>query len=42
MGFIPRARQVPNKEARVILLLLPRCDRVPPLTLRLMTRWRKR
>ena len=41
MGFIPRARQVPNKDARVILRLLPRCERVRPLTLRLMTRWRK-
>ena len=40
-GLSPWARQVPNKEARVILLLLPPADRVPPLTLRLTTRCRR-
>ena len=40
-GFSPWARQVPKREARVILLMLPRSDRVPPLTLRLTTRWRR-
>ena len=28
-------------DASVILLSVPRSDRVPPLTLRLMTRWRR-
>ena len=37
-GFRPRARQVPKMDASVILLSVPRSDRVPPLTLRLMTR----
>ena len=40
-GFRPRARQVPKTDASVILLSVPRSDRVPPLTLRLMTRWRR-
>ena len=37
----PCTRQVPNREARVILLSVPRADRVPPLILRLMTRCRR-
>ena len=40
-GFRPRARQVPKTDASVILLSVPRSDRVPPLTLRLITRWRR-
>ena len=41
-GFRPRARQVPKMDASVILLSVPRSDRVPPLILRLITRWRRR
>ena len=37
----PWVRQVPNREARIILLSAPASDRVPPLILRLMTRWRR-
>ena len=37
----PRARQVPKRDARVILLSLPASERVPPLILRLITRWRR-
>ena len=36
----PLARQVPKGDARVILLSLPCSERVPPLILRLITRWR--
>ena len=37
----PRTRQVPKREARVILLSLPAPERVPPLILRLITRCRR-
>ena len=40
-GFRPLARQVPKRDARVILLSLPCSERVPPLILRLITRWRR-
>ena len=40
-GFRPRARQVPKTDASVILLSVPRSDRVPPLILRLITTWRR-
>ena len=39
--FRPGARQVPQREASVILLCVPGSERVPPLTLRLMTRWHR-
>ena len=39
-GLRPLARQVPKRDASVILLSLPGCERVPPLILRLITRWR--
>ncbi len=32
---------MPNKEARLILLVVPCCERVLPLILRLATRWRR-
>ena len=34
------ARQVPKRDASVILRSVPCSERVPPLTLRLITRWR--
>ena len=37
----PRARQAPKRDAKVILLSLPASERVPPLILRLITRWRR-
>ena len=37
-GFRPLARQAPKMDASVILLSAPCSERVPPLTLRLMTR----
>ena len=37
----PLARQVPKRDARVILLPLPAPEQVPPLILRLITRWRR-
>ena len=40
-GLRPLARQVPKRDASVILLSLPGCQRVPPLILRLITRWRR-
>ena len=40
-GFSPWARQVPKREARVILVSVPRSERVPPMTLRLTTRGRR-
>ena len=40
-GFRLRARQVPKTDASVILLSVPRSERVPPLTLRLITTWRR-
>ena len=40
-GFRPLARQIPKRDARVILLSLPCSERVPPLILRLITRWRR-
>ena len=35
----PRVRQVPKRDYKVILL--PAAERVPPLILRLITRWRR-
>ena len=40
-GFRSLARQVPKRDAKVILLPLPAPERVPPLILRLITRWRR-
>ena len=40
-GLKPWARQVPKIEARVILVSVPWSERVPPLTLRLTTIWRR-
>ena len=40
-GFRPLARQVPKRDAKVILLLVPSSERVPPLIFRLTTRWRR-
>ena len=40
-GFRPLARQVPKREVRTILLSLPCWERVPPLILRLITKWRR-
>ena len=37
----PLALQDPKRDARVILLPLPALERVPPLILRLITRWRR-
>ena len=37
----PLARQVPKRDARVILLSLPVSERVPPIIFRLITRWRR-
>ena len=37
-GLRPLARQVPKRDAKVILLSVPCPDRVPPLILRLITR----
>ena len=37
----PCARQAPKIDASVILVAVPRSERVPPLTLRLTTRWRR-
>ena len=37
-GFNPLARQVPKREAKVILLLVPPSERVPTLIFRLITR----
>ena len=39
--MIPCARQVPKIEARIILVSVPWSERVPPLTLRLTTKWRR-
>ena len=39
--LLPCARQVPKIDARVILVSVPGLERVPPLTLRLTTRWRR-
>ena len=35
------ARHEPKRDARAILLSVPCSERVPPLTLRLTTRWRR-
>ena len=40
-GFRPWARQVPKMDTSVILLSVPCPERVPPLTLRPTTRWRR-
>ena len=40
-GLRPLARQVPKRDARVILLPLPASERVLPLIFRLITRWRR-
>ena len=40
-GFSPWARQVPKREARVILVSVPCSERVPPLILRLTTKGRR-
>ena len=40
-GFSPWARQVPKMDASVILLSVPCSERVPPLILRLTTKWRR-
>ena len=37
-GLRPLARQVPKRDAKVILLSVPCPERVPPLILRLVTR----
>ena len=37
----PCVRQVPKIDARVILVSVPRAERVPPLILRLITTWRR-
>ena len=37
----PLARQVPKRDAKVILLSVPCPERVPPLILRLVTRCRR-
>src|SRR6266571_958895 len=36
-GLSPRARRVPKREARAILVSVPAGERVPPLILRLVT-----
>ena len=41
MVFNPWARQVPKREARVILVSVPCSERVPPLILRLTTKGRR-
>ena len=41
MGLRACARQVPKIEASVILVSVPCAERVPPLTLRLTTKWRR-
>lgn len=40
-GLRPWRRQVPNKDARIIFVVLPAAERVPPLILRLTTTCRK-
>ena len=40
-GLRPCARQVPKIDARVILVSVPRWERVPPLILRLVTSGRR-
>src|SRR6266576_304589 len=38
---MPRARQVPKRELKVIFTVVPAGERVPPLIFRLVTRWSK-
>src|SRR5205823_12508021 len=40
-GMTSWRRQVPKREARVILIVVPVGDWVPPLILRLVARWRR-
>ena len=39
-GLRPVARQVPKKEASAMRVALPSLERVPPIILRPVTRWR--